>query len=110
VISRHEPINSGFKFKLGYSFSSFFWLDPKEPKGQDLPKLQPHQAEHWLAGKSSHRALPIDVLFTQVNSNVVLHLFTYLVCKTPSFPFCMFTEYLRLNVTNSSFETAFFVN
>ena len=39
-------------------FFSFFWLDPKEPKGQDLPKLQPHEAERWLAGKSSHRSYP----------------------------------------------------
>ncbi|MDP3199573.1 MAG: hypothetical protein Q8M62_07085, partial [Algoriphagus sp.] len=73
--------------------------NPKEPKGQDLPKLPPHKAERWLAGKSSHRALPIDVLFTQTKSNVVLQLLTYLVCKTLSFPFCMFAEYFRLRVT-----------
>jgi len=46
---------------LDSSFSSFFWLDPKEPKGQDLPKLPPHEAERWPAGKSSHRAYPINI-------------------------------------------------
>jgi hypothetical protein len=42
----------------------FFWLDPKEPKGQDLPKLQLHKAERWLAGKSAHRTFPICTLWS----------------------------------------------
>jgi hypothetical protein len=33
--------------------SLFFWLDPKEPKGQDTAKLQPHLAGRWLAAVSA---------------------------------------------------------
>jgi len=61
-----RQVKKAIEFGLAYSFSSFFWLDPKEPKGQDLPKLPPHKAERWLAGKSSHRALPINVLSKQL--------------------------------------------
>jgi hypothetical protein len=35
-------------------FSSFFWLDPKEPKGQDTAKLLPHKAGRWPAAVSAH--------------------------------------------------------
>jgi len=36
--------------------SLFFWLDPKEPKGQDAAKLQPRVAKRWLAAAPFHRA------------------------------------------------------
>ena len=34
--------------------STFFWLDPKEPKGQDTAKLLPHRAGRWPAAVSAH--------------------------------------------------------
>ena len=52
ILTSFELLNSA---KETFS-SSFFWLDPKEPKGQDTAKLQPHKAGHWPAAVSPPRA------------------------------------------------------
>jgi hypothetical protein len=53
-------------------FFSFFWLDPKEPKGQAAATLQPHGAGRWPAAASAHRALPVLFSARNVSTPTIL--------------------------------------
>jgi len=81
-------------------FSSFFWLDPKEPKGQDTAKLPPHKAGRWLAAVSS--PAPIRIIFPCYTSERLgTHLPLFEICNLESttvgfsireFRLCCFSE------------------
>jgi hypothetical protein len=96
----------------------FFWLDLKEPKGQDRAKTRVF--EPGSAAGSSCRTRPdagpllrrptaplqFRVCAKRAKSDVKSNNIGFVACNPLSFPFCMFAKYSRLRMTNDYFTVS----